>query len=143
MRHGFFPYIFSMAFLLSAGCASYPVNPPLQQDDGQDSYRMSNLDSGEKNSDELFVILSMSGGGTRVMALNYGVNKYLDQIRFGADNRTLLDEVDIISSSSASSIPATYFGLYGNETFLAQFDDDILYKKLETSLRRRLVNPLH
>ena len=143
MRHGFLPYLLSMVFLLSSGCASYPVNPPLQQKDESDGYRMSNLGTGEKNTDELFVILSMSGGGTRVMALNYGVIKYLDQIRFGADNRSLLDEVDIISSSSASSIPAAYYGLYGKETFLAQFDDDILYKELETSLRRRLVNPLH
>jgi len=143
MRHGFFPYLLSIVFLLSGGCASYPVNPPLQQEDGRDSYRMSKLSPGEKNTDELFVILSLSGGGTRVMALNYGVIEYLDHIRFGVDNRSLLDEVDIISSSSSSSIPAAYYGLYGKETFLTQFADDILYQKLETTLRKRLVNPLH
>ncbi len=142
MRHGFLPYLLSMVSLLSGGCASYPVNPPLQQEDGRDGYRIINLRPGEKNTDELFVILSLSGGGTRVMALSYGVIDYLDHIRFGADNRSLLDEVDIISSSSSSSIPAAYYGLYGKETFLAQFTDDILYQKLETALRRRLVNPL-
>lgn len=142
MRHVFLLHVLGMVFLLLSGCASYPVNPPLQQHDEPNSYRLGNLSPGEKNTDELFVILSMSGGGTRVMALNYGVVGYLDQIRFGTDNRSLLDEVDIISSSSASSIPAAYYGLFGKEKFLAHFDDDILYQKLETSLRKRLFNPL-
>ncbi len=83
------------------GCASYPVNPPLSHIDENSGYRMSSLSLGEKNTDDLFVILSLSGGGTRFAALDYGVISYLDRIRFGADNRSLLDEVDLISSSSA------------------------------------------
>ncbi len=142
MRHLSILLFLSTVFALCGGCAHYPVNPPLEQTDENAGYRLANRTLGEKNSDELFVILSLSGGGARVEALDYGVIEYLERIRFGADDRSLLDEVDIISSSSASSIPAAYYGLYGKEIFLDEFVEDVLYRKLETSLRRRLVNPL-
>jgi len=141
MRHPFVLYVLSTVFVLCGGCASYPVNPPLQHADDNTGYRMANRTLGDKNTDETFVILSLSGGGTRVAAMDYGVIEYLDHIRFGADNRSLLDEVDIISSSSASSIPAAYYGLFGKESFLDDFVDDILYRKMETSLKRKAMNP--
>ncbi len=141
MRRPFVLYILSAVFAFCCGCASYPVNPPLQHTDENAGYRMANRTLGEKNSDELFVVMSLSGGGTRVTALDYGVMAYLDRVRFGEDERSLLDEVDIISSSSASSIPAAYYGLFGKAVFLNEFVGDVLYRKLETSLRRRLMNP--
>jgi len=143
MRYQFMFYLVSAVFVLCYGCASYPVNPPLPQIEENLGYRMSNRTLGENNSDELFVILSLSGGGTRAVALDYGVLKYLDQLKFGSDNRSLLDEVDLISSSSASSIPAAYYGLFGQEAFLNDFAQDVLYQKIETSLKSRLVNPAH
>ena len=33
------------------------------------------------------------------LALDYGVFEYLDRVRFADDQRSLLDEVDVISSS--------------------------------------------
>ena len=142
MRHHFVLYVLSTVFVLCGGCASYPVNPPLQHIDDNAGYRMINRTLGEKNSDELFVVLGLSGGGFRAVALDYGVIKYLDRIRFGADDRSLLDEVDLISSSSSASIPAAYYGLFGKEAFLNDFADDVLYQKFETAVKRRLVNPL-
>lgn len=142
MRHHFVLYVLSTVFILCGGCASYPVNPPLQHIDDNAGYRMINRTLGEKNSDGLFVVLGLSGGGFRAVALDYGVIKYLDRIRFGADDRSLLDEVDLISSSSSASIPAAYYGLFGKEAFLNDFVDDVLYQKFETALKRRLVNPL-
>lgn len=142
MRHQFILYVCSAVLVLSCGCASYPVNPPLEQIDENTGYRMVNRTLGEKNTDELFVVLSLSGGGTRVTALDYGVIEYLDRIRFGEDNRSLLDEVDLISSSSASSIPAAYYGLFGKQAFLDDFVDDVLYRKVETALKRRVLNPV-
>lgn len=141
MRHPFVLCLLSSVLIFCGGCASYPVNPPLQHTDDSTGYRMSNRTLGKKNSDELFVILGLSGGGTRVAALDYGVMKYLDRIRFGADHRSLLDEVDIISTSSASSIPAAYYGLFGKEIYLNNFVEDVLYRKLETVLKRRIMNP--
>ena len=90
--------------ILVAGCASYPINPSIDQVNESKGYRFANLALGEKNTDELFVVVSLSGGGTRAMALDYGVLSYLNTLHIDKGRRTLLDEVDIISSSSAASI---------------------------------------
>jgi hypothetical protein len=58
-----------------AGCATYPVNPPLQKYNPAQGYRYENLTTTDpnKNSEETFIILTFSGGGTRAAALSYGV----------------------------------------------------------------------
>ena len=48
---------------------------------------------------DLFVVMALYGGGTRATALDYGVFEYLGRVRFGDDQRSLLDEADAISSS--------------------------------------------
>jgi len=141
MRRRYALFVLGTVYALCSGCASYPVNPPLTHIDDNSGYRISNLALGEKNSDDLFVILGLSGGGTRAAALDYGVIRYLDRIRFGADNRSLLDEVDLISSSSGSSIPAAYYGLFGQAAFLDNFVDDVLYQAFQGGIKRRLLNP--
>lgn len=85
--------VLSALVFLCGGCASYPVNSPLKEIDADAGYRVNTRTLGEKNSDELFVILGLSGGGMRAAALDYGVLKYLEQIQFGADDRSLLDEI--------------------------------------------------
>jgi len=135
--------ILSTAHAALNACASYPLNEPLEEIDQTAGYRMNTRTLGEKNSDQLFVILALSGGGVRAAALDYGVMKYLDEITIGSDGRTLLDEVDLISSSSAASIPAAYFGLYGKDMFLEDFMDDVLYKRMQSDITRRLMNPGH
>lgn len=125
------------------GCASYPVNAPLDKIDPEAGYRLNNRTLGYKNSDDLYIVVSLSGGGFRAAALDYGVLKYLDSVRFGDDNRSLLDEVDIISTSSAASIPAAYYGLFGKEAFLQEFVEDVLYRDVQSELMRRIVNPAH
>jgi len=136
-------FALSVVIALCCGCASYPLNAPLQQIDHEVGYRLRNRTMGEKNSDELFVILGLSGGGMRAAALDYGVIKYLEKIQFGADGRSLLDEVDIISSSSGASIPAAYYGLYGQEVFLNDFRENVLYQKFQGALSRKMMNPVH
>ena len=123
-------------------CASFPVNPPLSQYDETHGYRGTNLAIGDKNTEETFVLVALSGGGTRAAALNYGVFKYLDTVMIDGE-RSLLDEFDIISSSSAASFTSSYYGLYGKEKFLAQFPDDILYRRLQSEITRKLFNPFH
>jgi NTE family protein len=125
-----------------AGCASYPINPPIDQVNESKGYRFANLALGEKNTDELFVVVSLSGGGTRAMALDYGVLSYLDSLHIDKGRRTLLDEVDIISSSSAASIVNAYYGLYGKDAFLTRFKHDVLNQNMERALKRRVLNPL-
>lgn len=132
----------SVIFMLITGCASYPINPSIDRVDEGKGYRFANLALGEKNTDELFVVVSLSGGGTRAMALDYGVLSYLDSLHIDDGRRTLLDEVDIISSSSAASIVNAYYGLYGKDAFLDRFRNDVLDQNIESALKRRLLNPL-
>jgi len=132
----------SVIFILVAGCASYPINPPIDQVNESKGYRFANLALGEKNTDELFVVVSLSGGGTRAMALDYGVLSYLNTLHIDDGRRTLLDEVDIISSSSAASIVTAYYGLYGKDVFLDRFSNDVLNQNMQSALKRRFLNPL-
>lgn len=125
------------------GCASYPINAPLESIDTNTGYRLNNRSLGDKNSDDLFVVLALSGGGTRAEALDYGVMKYLDRVKVGEDGRSLLDELDIISTSSSASIPAAYYGLYGKGVFFRNFADDVLYRKVQSDLTKRMLNPGH
>jgi len=134
-------FVLLLVSALFCGCASYPLNPPLQHIDDKAGYRLGNRTLGEKNSDDVFVILGLSGGGTRAAALDYGVIQYLDRIRFGADDRSLLDEVDLISSSSGASLPAAYYGVFGKQAFLEDFADDVLYQKLQSAYMKRVLNP--
>jgi hypothetical protein len=53
--------IFGLASLVA--CASYPLNAPIDEIDPSSGYRLENLALGDKNSDEVFVILALSGGG--------------------------------------------------------------------------------
>ena len=130
-----------LAAPFALGCASAPVNPPLETIDPTGGYRFVNTAPGENNSDELFVMVSLSGGGTRATALDYGVLAHLDEIGIGSGDRSLLDEVDLIASSSAASLAAAYFGLFGQERFLRSFRDEVLYRKLEGALKRRFLTP--
>jgi hypothetical protein len=62
--------------LAMSGCMfypSYPVNPPLNKVDYNTGYRFKNMEMNQGNSDKTFVILTLSGGGTR--ALIYCRNK--------------------------------------------------------------------
>ena len=40
--------------------------------------------------------------------MDYGVFRYLDRVRFGSNQRSLLDELDIVGTSSAASITTAY-----------------------------------
>jgi predicted acylesterase/phospholipase RssA len=126
--------------LLAAGCESYPENPQLNQSERSGGYLFDNLALGEGNTDENFIILSLSGGGMRAAALDFGVLEYLESIRV-AGGGTLLDEIDVITTSSTSSAVAAYYGLFGKEQFLRNFRKEFLYHDLESSLIREILKP--
>jgi len=46
----------ALSAILLGSCASYPVNPPLQQLNEETGYRLTTRTLGPKNSDELFVV---------------------------------------------------------------------------------------
>lgn len=88
-----------------------------------------------RRSDDLTIILTFSGGGTRAAAFAYGV---LDELRhtpiiINNKKRRLLDEVDLISSVSGGSFTSAYYGLFGDKIF-KDFDRRFLKKRVQSDL---------
>ena len=133
---------FGLALLL-AGCAHYPVNAPLTHSAPETGYRFTNL-SHTNNSDSLFVVLAFSGGGTRAAALSYGVLEELakTQIIWEGKRGRLLDEVDLISSVSAGSFTAVYYGLYGDRIF-KDFESVFLKRNIQGRLLAPYFSPVN
>jgi hypothetical protein len=132
------------ALLALAACAAPgPGNPPLAQYAPGQGYRFENLARGD-NSDELFVIVTFSGGGTRAAALAYGVMEALRDARVTWQGRrvALLDEVDVISSISGGSFPAAYYALRGAKTF-DEFPQRFLYRDIQGDLVGLALSPLN
>lgn len=130
------------SLLLVASCASFtPGNPPLQKYAPEAGYRFERL-AHEGNSDELFVIVTFSGGGTRAAALAYGVLEALrdTSIEWQGRRRSLLDEVDVISSISGGSFPAAYYALRGKQMF-DEFPDRFLYRPIQGDLISLALTP--
>src|SRR4029434_9450343 len=98
---------------------------------------------GDGQEQELFVILAFSGGGTRAAAFSYGILEGLRAVRYqqasGAD-RTLLDDVDVISSVSGGSFTAAHYALFGTDGFKA-FEDDFLYRNIQGKLMWKMLAP--
>ena len=94
--------------------------------------------------DDMRVYLSFSGGGTRAAALSYGVMKGLRDTIVSIENkeRTLLSEVDVISSVSGGSFTSAYYGLYGDKIF-TDYEDDFLKRDVQEVLIRGLFNPIN
>lgn len=133
--------VLGCALLLSA-CASFtPANPPLAKYTPEAGYRFERLEQGD-NSDELFVIVTFSGGGTRAAALAYGVLEALRDTTIQWRGRTvpLLDEVDVISSISGGSFPAAYYALRGKLIF-DEFPDRFLYRSVQSDLIDLALSP--
>ena len=66
-----------------------------------------------QRSPDLLVLVAFSGGGTRAAAFSYGVLKTLADTKVMTDKgqRSLLHEVDVISSVSGGSFTPAYFDL--------------------------------
>ena len=103
--------------VFAGGCAHWPATPRLEQA-GAPGYRLAEA-TRPGQSDDLLVVLAISGGGTRAAALGYGVLEELrrTEVTVNGVKRRLLDEVDVISAVSGGTLPATYYALRGEKTF--------------------------
>ena len=129
-------------FLGLAGCAAhYPVNAPLTTYSEIRAERARTARP-RNSSDRLFVVVTLSGGGTRAAAFAYGVLEELaaTTIRFDDRDRALIDEIDVISGVSGGSFAAAYFGLHGRDMF-ATFESRFLYRDVESALKRAVFAP--
>jgi len=97
-------------------------------------------------NDDITVILTFSGGGTRAAAFSYGVMRGLRDIDIDINSRhstSLLSLVDVISSVSGGSFTAAYYGLFGEQLF-TDFEADFLKLKVQSYLTRQLfINPIN
>lgn len=136
-------YLFLALFMAAAtinGCAHYPVNQPLTAARSADTYDFERVNPPD-NGDETFVVLTFSGGGTRAAALAYGVLAKLRETRIDK-TRTLLDEVDVISTVSGGSFTGAYYTLFGNKIF-TDFKDKFLYRDIEGDILWKVANPVN
>ncbi len=105
---------------LAACTAHYPVNKSIISVDAVESYSLKN-ESVSERSDELLLILTFSGGGTRAAGFSYGILETLAdiEIMIGGQKRRLIDEIDAISSVSGGSFTADYYDelLFEKKTF--------------------------
>jgi NTE family protein len=127
--------------ILLTGCASlerYPDNPPLERYDRNTSL----IGLREQGNGDTLLIVTFSGGGTRAASLAYGVLEGLKdtQLASGDGPRTMLDEVDMISSVSGGSITAAYFGLFGKQIF-TDFRTAFLERNVTSELTTTLLTP--
>lgn len=156
-----------VATVAASGCA-HLENPRLAKYDLSKGYRFDSVKLSQstpsRNSDEMFVILAFSGGGTRAAAMSYGALAQLREVKFHADasgkpvactpaespqckasERSLLDEVDVITSVSGGSFTSAYYALYGDSIFNrnSTFQDKFLYHRVQSDLVKQMVYRPH
>jgi NTE family protein len=124
-----------------AGCATPATNVKLDRQDPNGGYRYEQL-AADDNSDELFVILAFSGGGTRAAAFSFGVMEALRDVdyRSATGRRRLLSDVDVIASVSGGSFTAAYYALFP-DTFFTSFPEEFLHRNIERALILRALAP--
>lgn len=128
-------------FLILTGCAHYLVNAPKPNYEADFGYRyLPKAQTTEQ--DKIYVVLAFSGGGTRAAALSYGVMEKLKATPIQNGSKTLLDEVDVISSVSGGSFTSAYYGLFGDQLF-SDFKDKFLYRDIQGELTQKLFNPVN
>jgi NTE family protein len=132
--------------VMLGGCATRPINPPIDQVDLTRGYRYETRWPQRVNSDaEDLVVLAFSGGGTRAAAFSYGVLEALRQMAvIGPKGRKIrmLDEVDIITGVSGGSFTALAYGLYGDKLF-DFYETGFLKRNVQGELIGRFLNPVN
>ena len=126
---------------MTACTAHYAVNQRITTVRSVERYSLRNKTLSEK-SDELLLILTFSGGGTRAAGLSYGILEALADTRIAVSGkkRRLLDEIDIISSVSGGSFTSAYYGLFGDRIF-EDFETKFLKRNVEGELALRILSP--
>ncbi len=131
--------------LIMGACAHYPPTAPtplgVPGRAPSQGYRFENFPPGDRNSDSLFIILTFSGGGTRAAALAYGVLRELAHtpIDTGSRTRSLLEEVDVVSTVSGGSFTGAFYALYGPDS-LEAFESRFLTWNAESTLKKRMLS---
>lgn len=134
--------ILAVLIAVVGGCSrtTWP-NSPLGQYDKNAGYRFDRLDV--QPDDEVFIILAFSEGGMRASALSFGALEELERVAYdkAGQRRSLLSEVDIVSSVSGGSVPAASYAMYRKD-MLGTFPDNFLYQDVLADLKGTFLNPV-
>lgn len=132
----------AFALLVLAGCASRPINPPLDKADRGAGYRWQTRP--QTGPSDTLIILAFSGGGTRAAAFSYGVLEELRKTEVIVDGRKtrLIDSVDMVTGVSGGSFTALAYGLYGDALF-DSYEKQFLKHNVQGELIARFVNPIN
>jgi NTE family protein len=142
LRQNFLVALTVASLALVTGCAHRQFNAPLAKVDRDNGYYFHPAGRSNQSDDILFAI-TFSGGGTRAAAFAFGVLEELhDTPMPGSGARTLLNEVDVISSVSGGSVTAAAYGLYGDRVFDV-LPKAFLHRNVQGALALRTVNPLN
>jgi NTE family protein len=127
--------------LAVAGCASRPINPPLEQSHPANGYRFEVRGKFDLDKQTL-VILAFSGGGTRAAAFSYGVLEELrrTEVDIAGKRVRLLDEVDLITGVSGGSFTALAYALHGEKLF-DNYEQSFLKRNVQGELLARTLSP--
>src|SRR6266498_3405343 len=118
--------------LFAGGCASYPYNPPISRPQTlKDGYRWATTTI-PNDDNRLFVIVTISGGGTRAAGFGYAILKELQDTKL-KDGTSVLKHVKVISSVSGGTFAALDYGLRG-DAMLANFEHDFLTQPVQSDL---------
>jgi len=130
--------------LAISGCANLTaVDKPLSHWTPDMNRHLGERIAGDR-SPELLVLVAFSGGGTRAATFSYGVLKALAATEITTENgqRSILHEIDVISSVSGGSFTSAYYGLYGDRIF-EEFEERFLRKNVEGALIAQMFNPIN
>lgn len=146
------PLIYSILMiilpLITSGCTSQSLieNTRLNEDSPEQAFSEQPLShtSDEQISDDIYLVLSFSGGGTRAAAFSYGILEALRDTNYDDTDpqNNLLSEVDLISSVSGGSFTAAYYGLFGDQIFV-DYEQKFLKQNIQSTLLRSLFNPIN
>jgi NTE family protein len=132
---------FALAIAPLAACANgEPVNSALTHDGG--NLEPHAFDQGT-NTDRPFIVMAISGGGTRAAALGYSVFEELGRYTYadGAASRPLVRDVRAISSVSGGSVAAAYFVMKYPDP-IDDMHDRFLVKDNMAALEWEAANPI-
>lgn len=125
---------------LLGACTTPPRTTELQAIGAPDRYGWPGDRDGSRE-DTLFIVTA-SGGGTRAAALTLGTLRALKSVKLADPDRSLLDEVDIISSVSGGSVTSAYFAFAGAEGF-NKLEHNFIRNNGIRALALRFLNPVN
>lgn len=130
---------FAAALMLSA-CSLVEYQPleTIDRIDPRQGYRLHNSLQ-QQDADEAFIVLMISGGGSRAAALGYGVLEALarQEVHLGGRKRKLADSIDLVYGVSGGAVLAAYYSLHGADT-IPRFEKHFLKQNFQRQIVRQV-----